>query len=205
MKKYPNSEEEDRAVNKLSDIDLTGFYSYANYMRWDIEERLEIIKGQIYLMSAPFRKHQEVSGVMFAELFFYLKGKPCKVYSAPFDVRLTHQSKEDKDVTTVVQPDLCVVCDPEKLDERGCIGAPDIVVEVLSPSNNKKELNIKYHLYEEFGVKEYWVVHPKKKSVMKYVLDDEGKYDTEGPFTDSHQFTSKILPGFVLNLEEVFA
>jgi len=127
---------------------------------------------------------------------------PC-VY-APFDVRLTHQSKADKDITTVVQPDLCVICDPEKIDEKGAIGAPDIVVEVLSPGNNTKELQIKYALYEEFGVKEYWIVHPIKRIVLKHVLSVDGKYSTEGPFSREDQFTSSVLPGFSLNIGELF-
>ncbi len=203
MKQYPNADDEP-IINKLSDIDLTGFYSYANYLRWEIDERLELIKGRIYKMAAPSTAHQGVSAVLFGELYLYLKGKSCKIFAAPFDVRLTYESTDDAKVTTVVQPDICVVCDAAKLDTRGCIGAPEIVVEILSPGNNKKELNIKYRLYEEFGVKEYWVVHPAKKSVMIYALNQDGKYESEGHYKNDDKLSSGLLPGFTLNLTEVF-
>ncbi|MCD0489260.1 Uma2 family endonuclease [Pedobacter sp. MC2016-14] len=201
-KPYPNGE--DKPIAKLSDIDLTGFYSYAQYLRWEIDERLELIRGHIYRMAGPSLAHQRVSRTLFGELYIYLKNKSCEVFSAPFDVRLAHNSTDDAAVTTVVQPDICVVCDVNKLDSRGCIGAPDIMVEILSPSNNKKELNLKFHLYEEFGIKEYWVVHPVKKSVMKYELDASGKYEKNTQFTGDGELTSALLPGFKLNLSELF-
>ena len=204
MKSYPDPDEEP-VVDKLSDIDLTGFYSYANYLRWEIDERLELIRGHIYEMGAPSTNHQKASRVISGELYIYLKSRDCQVFSAPFDVRLTHYSKLDGEITTVVQPDICVICDASKIDARGCLGAPEIIVEILSPGNNTKELNIKYHLYEEFGVKEYWVVHPIKRSLMKYTLNSSGKYDADGLFKQENQFTSKLLPGFALNLSEVFA
>ncbi|MCD0489261.1 Uma2 family endonuclease [Pedobacter sp. MC2016-14] len=201
-KPYPDRTDE--PAQQLSDIDLTGFYSYANYLRWEIDERLELIRGRIYQMAAPSSVHQEIAMNLSGELYFYLKNKSCKVFAAPFDVRLTHDAKDDEAVTTVVQPDICVICDLTKVDARGCIGAPDIMVEVLSPSNNKKELNLKFHLYEEFGIKEYWVVHPVKKSVMKYELDASGKYEKNTQFTGDGELTSALLPGFKLNLSELF-
>lgn len=203
MKEYPN-EENEPIISKLSDIDLTGFYSYSNYLRWGIDERLELIKGRIYEMRAPSMVHQKVLTQIFGPLFLYFKKHRCQVFVAPFDIRLTHQSTADDAITTVVQPDVCVICNESKLDARGCLGAPDIVVEILSPGNNKKELNIKYHLYEEFGVKEYWVVHPIKKSMMKYTLNKEGKYEPGGQFKAGDQLTSNLLPGFILDLNEVF-
>jgi len=127
-----------------------GEYTYADYLRWTIEERLELIKGKIFKMSpTPSSAHQRVSQWLNKELLIFLDGKTCEVFTAPFDVRLPKKSKRDEDIVTVVQPDLCVVCDPSKIDKRGCIGAPDIVVEVLSPSNNRKELKNKYEVYEE--------------------------------------------------------
>ncbi len=203
MKKYFEDNEEP-IVHKFSEIDLSGMYSYASYLRWEFEERLEIIKGQIYKMGVPSTSHQTVAGTIFVHIFLHLKGNSCRVFIAPFDVRLTHQSKEDKDITTVVQPDLCVICDPGKIDDKGGIGAPDVVVEVLSPGNNRKELQIKYALYEEFGVKEYWIVHLIKKIILKHVLNVEGKYSTEGPFTVKDQLTSSVLPGFNLDIEALF-
>jgi len=126
------------------------------------------------------------------------------VYIAPFDVRLPRKSKNDKDITTVLQPDLCVICDPSKLDVRGCIGAPDIVVEVLSPSNNKKELKNKYEVYEEAGVKEYWVVFPIERTMFIYTLVD-GKFSPSKLMVGGDVVTSAILPGFSLDLTELFS
>ena len=129
---------------------------------------------------------------------------PCEVYTAPFDVRFYRESKADKDIYTVLQPDLCVICDSQKLDERGCIGAPDLVVEILSPGNNTKELLNKYTIYEEFGVKEYWIVSPEEKTLFKYTLDQQGKYQPSKLFTLSEKVYSEVLPEFELDLDEVF-
>jgi Uma2 family endonuclease len=135
----------------------------------------------------------------------FLNGRPCKVYTAPFDVRFSIESKADKDIYTVLQPDICVVCDASKLDSKGCIGAPDIVVEILSPGNNKTELLNKYSVYEEFGVKEYWIVSPAEKTFLKYTLNEHGKYQPSKLFTLSEKVYSEVLPGFFLDLDEVFA
>lgn len=137
-------------------------------------------------------------------MFNFLKGQPSRVYSAPFDVRLPRKSKKDKDILTVVQPDVCVICDPSKLDDKGCIGAPDIVVEILSPGNNRKELKNKYEVYEESGVLEYWIVSPQDKTFLKYTLHN-GSYQPSRLMTSGDVVTTPVLPGFVLDLEEVFA
>jgi Uma2 family endonuclease len=124
-----------------------GEYTYADYLKWTIEERLELIKGKIFRMSpAPDRKHQELVANLHGYLWSFLREKTCKAFVAPFDVRLSRESQRDEDVITVVQPDVCVVCDHAKLDKRGCIGAPDIVIEVLSPSNNRIERNSKINM-----------------------------------------------------------
>lgn len=189
---------------KLSDLDFSKTYTYADYLTWTFEERLEIIKGKLFRMSpAPNRLHQEVSGNIYAMLWTFLKNKPCSVYSAPFDVRLFRKSKNDEEVLTVLQPDICVVCDPEKLDEKGCIGAPDIVVEILSPGNNKKELKHKYEVYEEAQVQEYWVVHPLERTFLKYTLL-EGKYQPSRLMVSGEEVSTPVLPGFILKLEELF-
>ncbi|TKC59091.1 Uma2 family endonuclease [Pedobacter hiemivivus] len=191
-------------VHHFNEIDLSGTYSYANYLNWKFEERLELIRGKIFEMSAPLTFHQEVSREVAAELYIHLKGKKCSVFSAPFDVRFPKGSKDDKNIYTVVQPDICVICDLQKLDRKGCIGPPNIVVEILSPSNNQKDLQIKYELYQEFGVKEYWIVDPNTKTFLKHVLNDSGNYVTAPPFIVGDKFTSDILPGFSLNLDEIF-
>jgi len=156
-----------KKIMQLSDLDLSKTYTYADYLKWTFDDRLELIKGKIFKMSpAPGSIHQIISGILFAELFNYLKGKACKVFSAPYDVRLTRRSIDDKNIVTVVQPDICVVCDPKKNDTKGCIGSPDIVIEILSPGNNKKELQNKYEVYEEAGVLEYWIIHPTEKPFL---------------------------------------
>jgi Uma2 family endonuclease len=193
-------------IMRLADLDLSAGYSYADYLKWTFEERVELIKGKLFKMSpAPNRLHQELTLEIARELANYLKGKACRVYVAPFDVRLPRKSKNDTDIITVVQPDVCVVCDPAKLDDKGCLGAPDIVAEILSPGNNKKELLNKYDVYRESGVKEYWIVLPSEKAFWQYVLNEQGEYTDARPLTMGNTVTTPILPGFALDLDELFA
>lgn len=202
-KTYPNLNE--AKVYSFNDIDESLTYSYAHYLNWLFDERVELIKGKIFKMSpAPSRVHQEVFGAIFNPLYNFLKNKPCKVYGAPFDVRFPKKSKEDAAIFTVLQPDICVVCDLSKLDDRGCIGAPDLVIEILSPGNNKKELLNKYKVYEEFGVKEYWVVSQSDQYILIYTLDSSGKFQPSKMFTLSEEVISSVLSGFVLKLDDVF-
>jgi len=204
IKPYP-TEEEQPPIKTLNEVDFSATYSYADYMRFEFEERLEIIKGYLFKMSpAPSRIHQKISGRISNPLYNALNGKKCEVYTAPFDVRLAKKTQDDKEVFTVVQPDIVVVCDQTKLDRRGCIGAPDIVVEILSPGNNKKELINKYEVYEEAGVKEYWIVSPSEKTFFRYILDDKGKFQPTKLLTEGEVVTTTIIPGFKLMLDEVF-
>jgi Uma2 family endonuclease len=201
-KPYPTPE---KPVLSFEEIDTSLTYSYSHYLNWLFQDRVELIKGRIFKMSpAPSPYHQQISIRISSELYLYLKNKVCEVYTAPFDVRFPKGGKEDKDIYTVLQPDICVICDSTKLDHRGCIGAPDIVVEILSPGNNKIELLNKYSVYEEFGVKEYWVVSPAEKTFLKYTLDENGKYQPSKLFTLSEKIYSETLPGFVLDLDEIF-
>ena len=182
-----------------------GSYSYADYLSWQMDEMVELIRGKVFRQAAaaPRRIHQEVSMVLSNTLYQFLKGKTCKVYVAPFDVRLPVSSRKHKDIDTVVQPDLCVVCDREKLDELGCVGAPDLIIEILSPGNNKKELQLKYEVYESSGVKEYWVIHPDERTLLIYNLEG-GKYQPSRLFTMGDRVKSQALAGFELDLDEVF-
>jgi len=192
-------------VQRFEDIDLSGTYTYADYLKWEFDERLELIRGKVFTMSpGPNTFHQQISGVVYASLFNYLKKKPCKVFAAPFDVRFPRRSKDDKEITTVLQPDICVICDPDKIDERGGIGAPDIVIEILSPGNNKKDLQNKYEVYEEAGVLEYWIIHPAERSLLRYTLDVNRKFQSSHFLTLGDDVTSPVLPGFSLILDEVF-
>lgn len=120
-------------------------YTYADYLKWKFEERLELFKGKIFKMSAPNTKHQVVAGNIYVRLRNQMSNQKCSIFIAPFDVRLPDRNKKrDNEITTVVQPDLCIVCDETKIDERGCCGAPDLVIEILSPGNSQKEVRLKF-------------------------------------------------------------
>ncbi|MGB0891723.1 MAG: Uma2 family endonuclease [Flavobacteriaceae bacterium] len=190
-------------ITDINQLDLTKRYTYADYLLWKFSERVELIKGHISKMSpAPSTKHQEVSRELFLAIGVMFKKQPCKVFSAPFDVRLS-KKKKDQLVETVVQPDICVICDLSKLDDRGCIGAPDLVVEILSPSTRKKDITDKYNIYEENGVKEYWIVDPDSQTVLKYILQNK-KYVGEKILDVSESITSTVFPDLTIVLSEVF-
>jgi Uma2 family endonuclease len=179
-------------------------YSYADYLSWNIPEMVEVIKGKVFKMSAaPKRIHQKLSGKLFIKIGVFLEGKNCEVYVAPFDVRLGSDYSKNENIYTVVEPDICVICDPSKLDEAGCLGAPDLIVEILSPSNCKKELQNKYEVYEESGVKEYWVISPEAETVLVYTLIN-GKYKASKLLTRGDEIITPILPGLVIDLEKLF-
>lgn len=195
-------------ITSLSQLDQNGIYSYADYLSWKFDQALEVIKGKIFPMSAPNRTHQKISWKLTVTVDKYLKADPCEAYAAPFDVRLYDRAKSiraDEDIYTVVQPDLCIVCDLEKLDERGCLGAPDLIVEILSPGNAKREMKIKRELYAESGVREYWVVDPARETLTRYNLDTESGYDRPLIFVSDEMVSSAVFPDLVLDLEELFA
>jgi Uma2 family endonuclease len=184
--------------------DYGGLYTYADYLKWTIQERLELIKGKVFRMSpAPNRKHQTVLRNVFFAMQLFLRHQRCEVFCAPFDVRLPRKSKKDEDIITVVQPDICVICDASKLDDRGAIGAPDIVVEILSPGNSTRELKEKYEVYEEAGVQEYWIVSPQDVTCSVYSLEN-GKFSLGLKATKADTVHSGILPGFSLKVEDIF-
>lgn len=182
-----------------------GLYTYADYLTWEMDEMVELIKGKIFKrdIAAPALNHQRISMHLSNKFYNFLRGKTCQVFHAPFDVRLPVRSRKNQDIDTVVQPDICVVCDPGKLDAAGCLGAPDLVVEILSPGNNKRELKNKYEVYEEAGVREYWVIHPNEQTLLIYSLV-EGRYQASRFFVPGDEVTSACLPSFFLDLEEIF-
>jgi Uma2 family endonuclease len=189
-------------VTKFSDLDLTKEYTYADYLLWKFQERVELLRGFIRKMSpAPSRRHQTILQNINKKLLNVVEGKTCNVYVAPFDVRLPIPSAK-KD-TTVVQPDICVVCDESKLDDYGCIGAPDLIVEILSPSNSKHDIDTKFGLYEEAGVQEYWMVEPEEKMVLVYTLQN-GKYIGMRPYTVDQIVDSPLFPVLKIAVNEVF-
>ncbi len=188
----------------FADLDLQRSYTYEDYYSWPFEERTELIKGRVFAKGpSPGPVHNQVRGYIGYELGTFLKGKKAEVYYAPFDVRFPDNSKEDKDIITVLQPDICVVCDISKLDYRGCIGAPDIVVEILSPGNNSKVLKNKYEVYEESGVKEYWVVSLQDETFIVYTLTN-GRYYASRLMVAGDIITSSVLDGFSLDFTQLF-
>ncbi len=154
-------------------------FSYADYLTWKDDERWELIDGIAYNMTpAPAPIHQEIVSNLLTAMNGILKagGKKCKVYPAPFDVRLAGDSIPDEANLDVVQPDISIICDETRMDDRGYKGPPALVVEVLSPSTMKKDLKIKLQLYEKYRVPEYWIIHPEQKMVMQYRLDSQNRY-----------------------------
>ena len=180
-------------------------YTFADVLTWPDNERAELIDGEAVMMSPPPSSgHQEISGELFAQLHAYLKGKTCKVYAAPFAVRLFEQDGDSpEDVDTMVEPDITIVCNPSKLDDRGCKGAPDMVVEILSPSTRRHDRMIKFNLYQRAGVREYWIVDPANKDVQSFVLED-GRYSAKEFGTAGDKMKVSILEDCVIDLSEVF-
>ena len=138
-------------------------------------------------------------------MYNFFKKNSCQFFDAPFDVRLLDKkkSKEDQEVYTVVQPDLCVICDAKKIDDRGCIGAPDLIVEIVSPGNSKREMKTKYELYEENGVREYWIANPLEKNIMLYILKAK-KYQLSKIYFDDDTIESVLFKGLRIELKEIF-
>jgi Uma2 family endonuclease len=197
-------------ITSLAQLDLNGTYSYADYLTWQFEETVELIKGKIQLMSpAPNVRHQNIVTELGGRLYAFLHKKPCKLFYAPFDVRLYNRRKSlltNQDIYTVVQPDLCVICDIGKLDTQGCNGAPDWVIEILSKGNAKRETQEKFALYQESGVQEYWLVYPYEQSVHQFVLNEQsGKYELIAMFATEDQARPMLFPDFAIDLAEVFA
>jgi len=197
------------AITDISQLDPNGDYSYADYLTWQFEERLELFKGKISLMCpGPNVKHQRLSMQLSGRLFNYCLSKPCQVFAAPFDVRLYNRKKSllaNRDITTVVQPDICVICDPEKLDEQGCNGAPDWIIEILSKGNSKKEVKTKQALYAESGVKEYWLVFPYEEVINQFVLNDEtGEYQLTNNYAGDDLAIPFLFPDLAIDLAGLF-
>ncbi len=180
-------------------------YTYADYLAFEGDERMEIINGEIVMMSSPLTIHQRMLGEIFKQLAVFLDGKPCEVFSAPLDVRLFEKAGDDpKDVDTVVQPDSLVVCDKNKIDTKGIKGAPDLVVEILSPSTYRHDCLVKLNIYQQAGVREYWIVDPETKTVKVFLLDDEGAYRTAKAYNRSDVVKVNVLNGCFIELSKVF-
>lgn len=180
-------------------------FSYDDYLNWD-EGRWELIDGIVYNMTpAPSRQHQKISMDLAAIIHGQLTESSCEVYAAPFDVRLPdNENATDDEILTVVQPDIVVICDPAKLDKRGCLGAPDLVIEILSPATAAHDLKEKRDIYERHGVQEYWLVHPEDKIFMVYRLAGDEQYQKALILADSDVLKSSAVSGIMVNLEDIF-
>jgi Uma2 family endonuclease len=180
-------------------------YTYRDYLSWPDEERWELIDGVAYCMSpAPAPRHQEHLVELVSQFAAHLRRKPCRVYVAPFDVRLPDGDEADEKIRTVVQPDLVVICDATKIDERGCRGAPDLAIEILSPSTGSKDQVQKLGLYERHGVREYWVVDPGTRVTRVYLLRDDGRYGRDVAYPAGAAVPVATLQGLVIDTGLVF-
>jgi len=194
--------------NKMElNLDLNKRYTFADYYTWADEKRRELFDGFIKMMTpAPNRIHQQISKRLNFKIQYYLQNKKCEVYYAPFDVRLPNNGeKSDDKIYTVVQPDICIICDLSKLDERGCLGSPDMIIEIVSPSNSKHDVEDKFELYQKHGVREYWIVFPYEKTINVFLLNSSGKYELVGMFAENSKVQVNIFEGdLFIDLAEIF-
>lgn len=188
-------------ITNINQLDSNLTYTYADYLLWKLKERVELFKGKVFKMSpAPSRLHQEISFKLTLNLGNHFANQKCKIYTAPFDVRFPD---EQGIVKTVVQPDLCIICDEKKLDDKGAVGAPDLVVEILSAGNSKREMKLKYELYQSEGVKEYWVVRPYEENIQIFVLKDGRYYGLPAVF-EGEEIQSQIFPTLRFSTKDLF-
>jgi Uma2 family endonuclease len=179
-------------------------YTYRDYLTWPEEERWELIDGIPYMQATPSRIHQEISGALFLQFGNYLKGKPCKVYHPPFCVRLPKKDEFEDDVQTVVEPDLTVVCDQSKLDDKGCKGSPDLIIEIISDSTGRRDKLDKFNKYEVAGVKEYWIIEPGDKLASVFKLGENKRYGRPEVYSEEAIIKVEMFPGLEVDLRDVF-
>lgn len=195
-------------IQSAADLDPNQSYTYADYLSWQFTELVELIRGKVLRrMSAPTDEHQVIAGNLYRQLANLLYRQRCQVRIAPYDVRLTTQGPDaaHDTITTVVQPDLCVICDPAKIDRRGCIGAPDWIIEVLSPGSFTRDTRDKFDLYAEAGVGEYWIVAPGEQNIAAYVLDPAtSRYGLVAEYSEPGPVPCHTLPEFLLEWADVF-
>ncbi|MDJ0364337.1 Uma2 family endonuclease [Hymenobacter sp. H14-R3] len=193
-------------ITQFSQLDLSKTYTYADYLTWKFDEFVELIKGKVLRpMAGLSRRHQALSINILRQVLPMVQGKSCQVYHAPFDVRLASGGANgNQQIQTVVQPDICVICDRSKLDDWGCLGAPDWIIEIVSPGNTARDTKTKFDLYEESGVREYWIVYPGQKTITAYVLEGE-QYKLMGEYIEPGALPVTTLPGLALEWADIFA
>lgn len=210
MKEFLTIQHEDFSETLVEEPQSEYGFTYADYLTWNFKERIELIRGKIFRMSpAPTVKHQLILGNLFGYFISRIKNKECKALLAPVDVRLKgkpfrNRKRRDDQITTVVQPDLIVVCDPAKLEDlRSIDGAPEMVIEILSPGNSKTETKYKLGLYEENGVLEYWVLYPPFKMVHVFLLKDDA-YSKPMIYETGDKIPCTVLKGVKIPVDEIF-
>lgn len=180
-------------------------YTFSDFLSWEEDKRIELIDGEAYMMATPSRIHQKISGEIFRQLANYLEGKKCEVYPAPFGVRLFEQDADvPENVDTVVEPDISVVCDVDKLDKYGCKGAPDMIIEVLSPSSLRHDRLVKLNLYQQAGVREYWIVDPENRAVQVFLQHKDGFLHICEEYGREDVAKVNVLDGCFVELNRVF-
>ena len=185
--------------------ELDRVFTYQDYLTWNDNKRWELINGVAYNMTpAPSVNHQRVSRQLLLQIGIFLSDKPCEVFSAPLDVRLPEPNEKDEDIKNVVQPDMFVVCDSSKLDEKGCKGAPDLIIEIVSPSSASIDNIKKLKQYEKNGVKEYWIVHPIYKIVTIYKIMENGLYGKPENYSEEDKIEVELLKGLIVDLSLIF-
>ena len=195
MKEYTFPE-----ITRLDQLNEDSFeYSYSDYMKWQIQERVEIIMGKIFPMSAPTTLHQHIIGELFFNIYSFFKYTSCNVILSPIDVRLP-VGKQGNTFKTVVQPDLCVICDKSKIVTQGIIGAPDLVVEILSPNNRQIEIHEKFEAYQASLVREYWIIHPGEHWMLQYVLNEINLFVLHKKHENLSCLESVIFPGLIVDV-----
>jgi Uma2 family endonuclease len=211
LKNYLTIQNNDLSEIKVEEPESPYGFTYADYLTWNFKERIELIRGKIFKMCpAPSVPHQKISVNIENEFAFFLKGKRCQMLHAPIDVKLNgkpfkKRKLRDDEITTVVQPDIIVVCDEEKLkDIRSVDGPPELIVEILSPGNTKTETKYKFYLYEENGVLEYWVVYPEYKQIYVYLLNENEEYGKPVIYEANENITCKVLKGLSIPMNDIF-
>ena len=195
MKEYKFPE-----ITRLDQLNEDSFeYSYSDYMKWQFQERVELIMGKIFPMSAPTTLHQHIIGELFFNIYSFFKYTSCNVILSPIDVRLP-VGKQGNTFKTVVQPDLCVICDKSKIVTQGIIGAPDLVIEILSPSNRQIEMHEKFEAYQASLVREYWIIHPGEQWMLQYVLSENNLFVLHKKHENLSRLASVIFPGLSVDV-----
>ena len=188
----------------MSEFDPNKKYTYADCLTWPENERWEIHDGLPYMQASPSWQHQEILGALFNQFYNYLDGKLCRVFSAPFDVRLPEPGQPDEETTFVVQPDITVICDSKKLKGTGYYGVPDLIIEITSPSTTKVDKITKFNRYEKAGVPEYWIIEPEGKVVSVFTLQENRRYGRPEVYPEDGSIVVNTFSDFTVGLELVF-